>query len=392
MRKIFTIACFLFIASFQICISQWEECNNGLTNTNLYVNSLAINGNNIIIGILYGGIFLSTDNGNSWLDKNNGLTSKAVRSIFIDENMILIGTNEGIFISKDTANTWLAINNDLIKTYAKSIIINNDTIFAGTWGKGVYLSVDNGNTWNQKNNGLNINDLYVYSMAIKGNIIIIGTSGGICISKDNGNSWFNKNDITNKQVTAIAISGNNLYAGTNYEGIFLSSNEGKNWIDKNIGLNSLLIESIAISDSNIFVGTNGGGLFLSTNNGDYWIKKNYGLTNLYVTSISINADYIFIGTDGGVFRAKLSDLITDIPEKEKPNNSLSISPNPATNTITLNYPENILGEQVRIFNTMGILVWSGIADGNRKAIDVSQFPCGAYFMRVGDKTRIFVKE
>ena len=59
------------------------------------------------------------------------------------------------------------------------------------------------------------------------------------------------------------------------------------------------ITSIAVSGSNIFAGTFGGGVFLSTNNGTSWSEVNNGLTNQQVTALTISGNDIFAGTNGG---------------------------------------------------------------------------------------------
>jgi hypothetical protein len=158
----------------------------------------------------------------------------------------------------------------------------------------------------------------------------------------------------------------------------------------------------------------------STNYYDAWIikldsegclqwQKSYGGTkDEYTFSIHQTRDDGFViagfsnsndcdvsGNHGGYdyWIVKLSPDITNVEDNPNQNKlELSISPNPSTNTINLTYPDNMYGEQIKIFNTMGILVWSGIADGETKTIDISRFPSVAYFLRVGKETGIFIKE
>ena len=55
------------------------------------------------------------------------------------------------------------------------------------------------------------------------------------------------------------------------------------------------ITSLAISGSNIFAGTLGGGVFLSPNNGTSWTAVNTGLTDTYISSVAISGRNIFAG-------------------------------------------------------------------------------------------------
>jgi len=67
----------------------------------------------------------------------------------------------------------------------------------------------------------------------------------------------------------------------------LSSDNGKNWIAKSTGLTDLFINTIAINGNNIFAGTYSDGIFLSTDNGEITGKpKNSGLTDLFIKCIS----------------------------------------------------------------------------------------------------------
>ncbi|MCX6159697.1 MAG: T9SS type A sorting domain-containing protein [Ignavibacteriae bacterium] len=104
----------------------------------------------------------------------------------------------------------------------------------------------------------------------------------------------------NKDVRALAVSGTNIFAGTNASGVFLSTNYGTDWIAVNNGLTNLNVNAIAISGTNLFAGTDGG-VFLSTNNGNTWIAVNNGLTNLYVNGLTVSGINLFAATDGGAF-------------------------------------------------------------------------------------------
>jgi len=73
--------------------------------------------------------------------------------------------------------------------------------------------------------------------------------------------------------------------------------------------------------------------------------------------------------------------------------NISICPNPATNTITIETPR--LGI-IEITNIQGQLIKTYTASNNRTNIDVSALPCGVYVIEVKtDKeiaTRKFIKQ
>ncbi len=142
----------------------------------------------------------------------------------------------------------------------------------------------------------------IRALAVSGTNLFAGTDGsGVFLSTNNGTSW-TATGLTNTVVWSFAVSGTNLFAGT-YGGVFLSTNNGTSWTAVNTGLptNANVYGGFAVSGSNLFAGTYPGGVFLSTNNGTSWRGVNTGLTNTYVDALLVSGSNLFAGTDGGVF-------------------------------------------------------------------------------------------
>ncbi|MGD1047073.1 MAG: T9SS type A sorting domain-containing protein [Bacteroidota bacterium] len=108
--------------------------------------------------------------------------------------------------------------------------------------------------------------------------------------------WIQTNtDLTNMNVTAFAVSGPNLFAGTN-GGVFLSTDEGTSWTAIDSGLTIGNITTLTISGTNLFAGGYGG-VYLSTNNGTSWKAVNTGLIDSnYVRAIIVNDTNLVVGT------------------------------------------------------------------------------------------------
>lgn len=86
------------------------------------------------------GIYVSSDNGKSWTSV--GFVDLTVRAILIDsKGFVYAATNNGMFKSSNDGNTWIEINSgltDLNILYAT--ITPDDYIFIGTLWKGVFKS------------------------------------------------------------------------------------------------------------------------------------------------------------------------------------------------------------------------------------------------------------
>src|ERR1035437_3699340 len=102
--------------------------------------------------------------------------------------------------------------------------------------------------------------------------------------------WVQTNGPYDGDVRCFAVSGTNLFAGTDV-GVFLSTNNGTSWAAVNTGLTFSDIFALAVSGTNLFAGTRDGGIYLSQNNGTSWAAINTGLTGdaLYVRSLVVSA-------------------------------------------------------------------------------------------------------
>jgi hypothetical protein len=147
---------------------------------------------------------------------------------------------------------------------------------------------------------------FVNCIAVSGTNIFAGTTyNGVYLSTDNGTNWTQVNDgLTTLEINALAVSGSNIFAGTG-SGIFRSTNNGSNWIQENNGLidqNTGIsgISSIAISGNNIYAC--GYGVFLSTDNGTNWTEV--GLWSMSVVSMVVSGNNIFVGSyEQGLWRS-----------------------------------------------------------------------------------------
>ncbi|MGA2295954.1 MAG: T9SS type A sorting domain-containing protein [FCB group bacterium] len=300
MKCIFTL--FLFCILGSNLNAQWQECNNGLYAGN--VNCIVINGNEILAGTSRG-IYKSTDNCESW--KNIGFPDTNVQAVAILNNKIFVGTEYyGLFITTNEGNTWTAKDSGLVNY--NNIPVENiycfgvkgNYIFAGTMDEGIYLSTDFGNSWNHKTNGFT--NAYVLQIVIQDNTVFACVGGGIYHTTNNGDKWDTlSRNISFTWISSLAINGNFMFAGSpdNWGSLYKSSDYGKTW--NNIGFNDTIINSVVIINNNIYLGTSKG-IFFSTDNGNNWTAKNSGLAFSYDLTLAVNGNEIIAGTqDGGIY-------------------------------------------------------------------------------------------
>jgi photosystem II stability/assembly factor-like uncharacterized protein len=248
-----------------------------------------------------GGVFKSTNDGDTW--EYLGFDDLLPLSIESDSDQyIYLGTQNGVYISSDQGQSWYessdGIQNQVIFSLKK---ISNGELLCGTGGAGIYLSINNGESWNQIGlPEIRIQTLFVNSQ----NIIYSGTqSAGIFKSTDKGDYWIGSG-LAGMKINTIAVNSNNImYAGgepmtiANNKHLFFSSDSGINWSPLDhpyVRINKILVTSQNI----VFTATAGGGVYRSINNGLTWEQKNSGLTGSHIKSIALNSNYeIFAGTD-----------------------------------------------------------------------------------------------
>ena len=99
--------------------------------------------------------------------KTNGPYGGDIYSLAKDGSNIFAGTANGVFLSSNDGNSWTGKNNGLMP-YSEiiAIAISGNNIFAvDDYFEKVYRSQDYGNSWNEINNGMPTS-AYYYSIAI----------------------------------------------------------------------------------------------------------------------------------------------------------------------------------------------------------------------------------
>ena len=158
--------------------------------------------------------------------------------------------------------------------------------------------------WESCNNGLNCR--FVFTFTINENNIYVGTDKGVFVSTNNGENWLPINSgISDCYVHSLLQVSNTFFAGTYGKGIFSTTDNGNNWIPKNIGLNHLYITSLVQYKNKIFVGTDGGGVSFSLDSGKSWQQRNNGLLDFNINSLIILDNDILAGTyNDGIYSTK----------------------------------------------------------------------------------------
>jgi photosystem II stability/assembly factor-like uncharacterized protein len=275
--------------------TSWAKNNNGINA--LQIESLAKNNSYIFAGTNNQGIFRSADDGQNWLSINNGITglnSSHINEIYVLGNTTFIATDGGIFSSTNSGNSWELKFDPGLNKSTQVLDYNNGNFVTGVNGVGVFLSSDNGITWTlTQTNGLNIQTSYK-SILINGNTIIVSTGDGEMFkSKDLGNSWINVSITSNYNVTNnFELLNNKLYAATN-KGLLVSTDFGDSWTLFNN--DSKIINDVIFGSEKIYIATDLG-IFVATEPEKKWYPLCDGMGLQFTNKLLLNNNILFAGT------------------------------------------------------------------------------------------------
>src|ERR1035437_2756060 len=246
-------------------------------------------------------LYISTDNGNSW--STSPLIITDVSGIVACGTNIFAGTQNGMFMSTDNGITWTPINTGLTDHHILSLASTGTSVFAGTSYGRVFVSNNNGSNWTAVGTGLPNYPIFypIYGLAASGTNIFAPTGSGIFSLSNNGLYWSPSNDgivCTVIRPHTLAANATTIFAGTMYEGAFVSFDNGNQWAQVNTGLPRTGVRPLLCKGNIVFAGSDSGGIYRSTNNGTNWTYS--GLQSDGVACMDTNSTTIFVGTGSGV--------------------------------------------------------------------------------------------
>jgi photosystem II stability/assembly factor-like uncharacterized protein len=231
------------------------------------------------------GLFRSNDSGKSWVELEQGLFHKNIRTLAVDpveSNIIYAGTPGGIFKTEDGGDhwtDWFDASSGLGNSEVNDIAIHpeeNYKIFAATQG-GLFLSDDAGDSWQiifgagEREKDIPVN--LIRLSALDPGTMYIGTANEFYRSMDSGKTWESvwENRFANAfSLVSVKTDPEFFYIGTE-GGLFKSFNQGRNWVkDDNNDIHhvsSLIVNPDNISELTISAGEK---IFVSQDGGDLW--------------------------------------------------------------------------------------------------------------------------
>lgn len=315
------------------------------------ITGFAKSANHLFLTSVNTGVFISSDNGNTWADfndsntlnitgtnsisfnattnqlivsNNNGLFSTllttpppvasytavstglpantTVRSIYNNGSIWILATDKGAYISPANTINWTVSNTGLTTTNVTTAVAFQTSLVAGTADQGIFKASIASPTWVASNFGFN--NLATYSMACSGEAVVVAaTEKGVFVSKDLANTYKRANNglSDSLNVNVLVFWGTKLLAGTKNAGVFISTDTGATWTAFSNGLTTHAIQKIVTSASHAYLFNDAGEIFFTT--GTSWVSSQDLLpSGIKPTSFTFYRNLIALGTYGnGVF-------------------------------------------------------------------------------------------
>jgi photosystem II stability/assembly factor-like uncharacterized protein len=247
------------------------------------------------------GIARSSDNGNTWQVIPSIITN-AGKSI-VSDNAIIVAEDNFIWRSTDDGASW-----DVVEQFALtgiSSFAKAGTKLFGASTTGIETSTDNGASWtfNAFSDG-------AYSLSANDNTIYLGSSSKVFKSTDLGGTWIDMSAGLGKGgIQALLFDGTTLFAGTPADsaGMYRSTNGGASWEPVAAGLPiGKTIRSLISFGAYVFAGTEGDGIYRSSDHGDTWAKtdiNNMLLAQTLVLTFCAKDNELFAGATNGIYKS-----------------------------------------------------------------------------------------
>lgn len=306
--------------------SQWIQTAGPIAHRGVPLLTVFTTGDTLIVGAYRGGSYLSTNNGVTWEERNNGFPwyydYTNVNDFLVENDWLIAATDNGVYRSSTFGEFWIESNAGFPASVGMDVFARLPGLISGGSAVGLYSSTNNGMSWFADTVGLDRTATgavtYVWALATVGSTRFAGTANGVYISPAPGLPWQEANIgiprpvgyCCHDRITSFHVSGQNVFAGTDLgSGILVSTNGGLSWTQRNNGLPGYpsgripAIRSLAESNGYMFASVQDVGVYRSSDNGANWVSANSGLpVQGYVTDMRATTRGLLATTFEGLFQ------------------------------------------------------------------------------------------
>lgn len=290
----------------------WSVLANGLTDK--YVTWIAVDPSNPsrLMAVAWD-LFKSADAGDSWTKIATDYWFDQVLISSADPNLLFGKDYSGVHKSTDEGKTWSDVGETLPVAQVNSIAFDSENP-GGLWAAtmyGVFRANAQGDNWQESSAG--IHAIPVFDVALDwsspGTLFSLGSS--LLKSGDSGTSWENSETGLHSAEKIIVDPTNSRVMYALGDDVYRSSNGGADW-SWMPGLPSAGYNCMAIDPTQpttLYVGTDYVGVFKTTDGGLSWAYANLGLSSYAHKVLALALDpvtpsCVYAGTMDGLFKSE----------------------------------------------------------------------------------------
>lgn len=311
----------------------WDSVNTGYILSGVF--DVAAKGNTICFGTYERGLIYSTDAGLTWQQNYiNGVDGNGIFNVGMSGNIIITRSNTFIapintmfhYSSNNGAN-WSPLYLAPL-SFVPNYFYDLDSLFIVGSEKGIAMSTNHGLNWTMPTNlGLPLfpdGRKYIYSLFMNNGNVYGGSIHGFAYSTDMGNNWVSTNmgfsdfcAFTDFKTANGFVFGSVANSASANAGVYKTTNNGVNWTVMNSGLSSnASVSSLLVSGDYLFAGSNYDGIFriplspiTSTGNQGSEIIKDYYLGQNFPNPFNPNTKISFSIPTSGFVSLKVYDVL-----------------------------------------------------------------------------------
>lgn len=160
----------------------------------------------------------------------------------------------------------------------------------------IYQSNDNGANWSLVTGGVP-SDAIINDVIRDRERILAATNDHGLFASDDGLNWEPIGKNLPAKLKALTSNGNTLYAAPWKAGIMVSTDGGRKWQERNLGLFDREVLSLATCDNLVFAGTSGG-VYVTWNDGATWMKV---MADVQINDLAVVGSSVYAASPIGVF-------------------------------------------------------------------------------------------
>lgn len=353
--------------------------------------------------------------GNPGWEKSSPLPAESgagISCLFKTGSRLFAGTwGQGIYESTDDGSTWIPRNNGFTTSSQVTSFVQRDQyLYAGTEGSGIFAMDLNSAApvWSPFRNGLSfntgawsINSIYNYAGTL---ISAAGQSGYIYFNESFNDSWYDLEFAgpghSGLAMWSITGSGN-ILLGTANNGIYRSTDNGVTWGYFNPVLGYIGKGKFAAYGEKIFTALTmqsyGTIIYSTKDSGISWDFEN-NLPGILTLDFTLFSDHLYIAAFDGLWYKPLNP--SSVEDPESPDNYFLHQnyPNPFNPSTKIRYSIPSSGfVTLKVYDALGkeiaVLVNENKQAGTYEAdFNASELTSGVYFYQLSSEEAVQVKK